>query len=984
MLADNLMGLPDDEDNLMELPDDKEDKVSPPSDEVLMTVDDEDTAGDMDSLVMELDEDSSVLMQYDEDDIADVVMEVDEDETTSVLFDLREDPTAILLDFDEDVVESEDDVEEDVQQSIRPGLDITPKESARKFYVEYNRVLETLNKLSEGTASSRDLARDISEKLFNTVDLSFLTYKQRATLIMYVTAMGTPKEILSTFFRGEKNLSLRHRLHLEKAVIQLIAEYKGIVQRNKTLTGITESLSKQLVARHADILREDISFMLKCAKESEDAIPTVYVDKVFTFSNKIEYVCGNCGELQSDNRDFVRMLIHDSLGSPKKHVQVFPSAKVCASCEHANILTYDEHDRISLIYNIRYDQLLSDWVAKSRPKLSISTNIITYIPAKDEFPKCLNYLYSESFEVEEDEAEEQGEDNRSLLNSWYESTLGLIKQLTPSESSNRNAVRHFKGELGIDSGVVYNAMETLGRMYCNVFNENYEVLRRNAVRTVISFIKDNPAMVQSLSLEKEYNLELLLKYREYMAMPLDSDYNDIYELMCPLLGVKFEGLDTDGVYDQEKRNQVNLELEKAFEDIELELEQFRKARSKAIASLKLISQLYRFMPIKQISIDDLEEVRGVVADPEVTSWIMETSALMVINKVAPKVLEYWKVHKIDPYGSATQGFKNKSMFNERTKKMFSELVETMLKRYQAVYRQMGATSPLPFIEEFFSMGVQDLSILGNLHDVRRALETRDYYTLCYSMRGLKETFHPRARAFRWFKEFLNKYGEESDRFIEENGTDTITKFYLYHYSDLFDREEIEAGCAELTVRVKKYYRLRKLEDETFLQYVSRLEASEYDSKEAIRSADGQRFTDVYAYVPSILGMIEMITTLSSQSAPYTHVMFANDLVLNSTLFGGKFMYSFLGLPPAPGYMAEASFDYDLGSQSKEEFKASFILSNVIYPSAEFNIIASGGGSEDSESIQSLLMTDPDQVLDQLGHLEGLREFVHEHYLSGSK
>jgi hypothetical protein len=400
----------------------------------------------------------------------------------------------------------------------------------------------------------------------------------------------------------------------------------------------------------------------------------------------------------------------------------------------------------------------------------------------------------------------------------------------------------------------------------------------------------------------------------------------------------------------------------------------KTARREALKSLNSTLPLMSYMDIRFISEDDLAGVKGCLVSAEVVSWVNKLSTLMVINRVSRKVAEYWGTLKI-------RGINNSALFSQRSRKTIRELLDKNLKRYTAVFRE-SKSNPTLFISDFLSREYYSPSDLGSINKLKVAIDTLDLYSFFESVYELHNKIKYPAATFSKIKEMFSKYAEEASRFMQVTDG-SLKDWYVYTYSNLFSEEEIVAGIAEVKERIKRPFLLKRLEGETFQDYLSRLSVAEFDASTCDLDPTAKFFRDLYGYIPSIYSLYEFYSYLNRPKDSDMYRVLMNDLIMYSFLFGEKCMYEFLGLYPNEKVLSVQG--RKLEQEDSDKYKCELIMSNLIYPSFELNTLvadknSSVGEGEEYRSIIDYAMNETEEYLEQLKYLPEIRRYLCEHYL----
>lgn len=858
----------------------------------------------------------------------------------------------------------EEELEEDSKLQ-RLGLEEPTEEVLMGFLQKYLRVIEVIRTAS-GLGYKVGIGQELNTVLLESANVDFLTAKQQSQLIVLVTGSNDKDSIISHFLRSEK-LKPSARLQLDQVVTQMMGAYEQIQNRHRVRKSVEENIVKHMLRRYLEMIMDDMELLSKYFKSENVS----YVSKVFSMKKGVKYSCGNCSEISETERDFVTLMIHENVVDDGNRLIVFPSGKVCPSCGNLNILTVNDHLMISRGLNRKYEALLRSWFAKPTEKPSKSTNVITYIPSS--LSSVHPVLYEDLVGIDDSDSEENNKDF-SIVHQWYKETLNVLSMMPTPEYKVESAVVIEDGRMKVRYDDMFNELDAVAKVFCSMFNENYRSLKASSLTTILTYLKENPVLLNSISVNLEYSNEILLQYKNYLESDLGESFQEVYTNLLQQLGIEADEYKVDGVLDVDRKEEMDNEILSKLDEIESDLERVRQQRTKALGSLASTIPLMRYMDIRFISLDDMEEVKGALVNKQVVEWVNRLSVAMILNRLSDRILDYWKTLKVGDVS-------NSSIFNPRSRKTLRELLDNLLKRTVKEYRGIKS-SPLNSINEFLSREFFNVSDLDAIHELKTSVETLDVYGFYSAVSKLEGKMQFPSSSFSEIKELLAKHLTKAREFME-NREDTLEEWYLFNFSSQFEEVEILEGIEGIKDRIKKPFVLKRKEGESFRDYLERLKDSKYDVTTCDTDPDATFFREIYGYVPSIYSVFELYSYISRDKYSHKYKLLINDLVTYSYLFGKKYMYEFLGILPSPKVLEIQG--KSVSPEKEEVYKSEFFISNLIYPSQELNSLSSGGGEVEDEEYRNLLdyaRSKPDDLLEHMRYFEELRGFVNEHYFSG--
>ena len=795
-------------------------------------------------------------------------------------------------------------------------------------------------------------------ELYKYLDLKDLPSNKQSKIINSLSLKDTNK-IIKVYLETFKDTSNRELVELHSIVETAVARYEEFVNRLRLMEDIYKRANRNVLSRILPEIEKDLSYLAHEANRNN----ICYVDKIYLRPSGITYVCGNCSAKNESDRDFVRFIVCEALQEKDEYSALFPSGKTCSHCGKTNILTFDEHLKISSDYKSNYKEILERWGKTSNEKLSRTVNIIDYYPSIDEMTK-----YRSLYETVKEKVEHVQQEyvNYSLMNQWYYSTRELVEKLA-IKLINDDPYEFRDGQFFINELGMYNSAYLTARVLCKLFNENYELLKQQALNSILLYFNDNSVLVSSLALERVYNYELISMYEQYLEADLESATFDVYESLCKQLGIKFE-ISEDGSVSSD----TLVELKNKLSEIKSEYPKVVESREKAISLLYKVLPFFRFLEVRATKDVDIDNLKYVLVDARIKEWISRLVPLIIINKVADKFLSYWRVLQLGK-------FRNESIFNKASSKLFSERVDRFLKEYTNELNKLGAKdSPITKSREFLSRYYPESELLSVIRELKLALDDLDYYRFCKAFKYV-DLSEFRATAFDGLKEFFDIMKNRVEDFVKNViKEDSDFNYYKYHYGHLFSDEEIKEGLEYIRDRIKKNFLINREEGESFINYINRLKNSEYDPDKIIPVPGADKLADVYEYVPQLLGTFEYLKFTTNKDSH--DLIFMNDIALYAYLYGGKYMYKVLGIDPPTEDMYRTIRSIDLPEYDENRLKIEFFLKNLIFPTVEANIIASGG-DEEYPDIFAFAEREPELFMEQLKYFKDFQVFVNEHYIS---
>lgn len=851
------------------------------------------------------------------------------------------------------------DLEESSETSLRVPTEDPPAVSAAHLLDQYENSLKSLKRVSEsGNYYAREEVSYLG-KAMESSSIGFLNAMKRSKLMLWLSTMDSPKDVLAEFIRNFPDTGSGDRIRLSTAIDKILTGYKEFKRKQDIQKSLRSSTEDKNFDFRMNSVSEDLS-NIRLAVE-EDKI--CYVREVIRRVDGISFICGNCMEKVESEDDFVKLVVHEKLQERGRNLQVFPRSNECTSCGYQNMISENEHIIITNKLNNIYSDNLAKWMVKSTPKLSSGVNIISYTPRRDQ----LSSIYPALFKTEENlllgSFGEEEKDFSDVM-GWYDETVAYmetLKSVTTDETEQVIAM----GENGIMvlTDPETRNLYTTAKTYCELFGEDFEVLRSNALNTLLLYFREHPTLISVLVETPLLIDETYLAYENYLS---ETPNKAIYEAIFNKMGIDYD------MSNRFWRIEVPSILEDRLKELKTEHSVNKVKYEKTFEYLEYLLPMFALLEINSVSAVDMDELKEFLCLPRVQSWLDRVSLLMIQNKLAPQALGLWKTLKSDRY-------KHSSMFNANTKKSFPELVEIMLKSYTSLYMEKGYKRMLGTVSSrFLSLNTVDRNTLSHMYDLRSSIENFDEYLFHETIISLQT----RRFMFKYVPTFGTEYDRllrEAKEFMSDRPENSLVDYYTYYYGDMFTAEEIEEGCQTLREKFKKHFVIPREEGETFLQYIDKVKVAKYDPE--VHTFREYLFFRTFKHlVPVIYAYFEYFRAINSLGDGWQHHLLMNDLMHFSFILGVERMGDFLGIPAPLEEDLEGSEDTIIVAPDYTEYRSNFFIKSLVYLSDEVNGVLEG---EDSNypNLDVFMTEEPEIFISQLKHLGSLGGELIEHYFS---
>lgn len=854
----------------------------------------------------------------------------------------------------------------------RLGVDQSVQTSTQELLTRYSGKIEALNRISKAEPSTANKSVQTLANIIASANVGFLTAMQQSLLLRLVSGMSDKKAIVDAFLE-QHPLKPASRYKLSSAVDKIMIRYSEYLTNEEISRNLNGGASAGAFNSAMRSVENDLKEMQNYVVNGN----VVYVSHVSRKSTGISFTCGSCGSENESQKDFVSIVVHESLADRESYIQVFPRGCVCDSCGKMNLLTSEEHRRISTKFNTAYNSMVATWASKSRAKLTRSYNIISYVPDKAKLPELYPVLYDEYQELE-DRPKADTDRGISVMDSWYEELKSVLSLLDKPSVASQGGLDFKDGTLKLKEHDMYRNLEASARLYCEMFSEDFDQLRESSVNTLLLYIKENSTFMSSLSEDIPTGYELLFVYENYLGVDFGDNTSYVLEEVCKATDVLYEDItDGNGNIVPQKREELENKVRQSLAKDKEVYEQLKFKQKSALDSLNELLPFFSMLEINGVAKSNIENLDGVICLPEVKLWLERASLLMVVNKVSERALDYWKTLRIPDY-------KNISLFNLKTQKSFNELMDKMITKYNEYYDGSPdfKGNLFPVRSMMLSRNILPQSYLPTLYSLRSSVENHDTYMFYESVVALQGLLSYEAEPLNLIRKLIKIHLPDAKEFMAGRPmTDNLVDYYMYNFGDMFTEKEITDSLPYVREKFKKFYRIPKNEGEDFNSYITRLRESKFDSKVSEGHGNSELFVELRSFVPSIYAIFEFMRVMSQIKENPQHIVFMNEIIRYSNAMGTKLMFEFLGLPqPWKELYENKELTVLKSSKDIQEVKLDFMMSRVIFPDPELNLLASGA-TDEARDIFDVIDSDPERVINQLGYLGELGGLFRDHYFS---
>lgn len=821
----------------------------------------------------------------------------------------------------------------------REGLEMSPEESLAKLVAFSEQRLTILVKLFDNEIEDNpDMIRIFQKEVRDVGRAKWLDDHQKYEIVDLVAKYNDDNEV-GRLFAQNHTVTRRQKPDLYAYISDIRFEFKKFLEK-------TNSGSSLRVVTNQVIMREFLASPAR-AVQAMKGQEACYVSWIRKRKGGTQYCCGNCEHINESKEGFFKILVSERAYASKDHVILFPLDRFCEKCGKLNIVTFAEHQSLGKQLNSEFYESLSNWKRSTR-KLTHYGNVMDVEFDKAYYHRLNNHLFKQDDElvVADTKVPEASTDS---VYGWYLETLEFVKFLKAGRED-------YVLEEAPEISKVEN-LRNLVKIYCNMFGEDYENIRKYSINTILTYLSSNPSLSNQLNPTYVYLEECYSMMKGYLvANDLSlKDKLTIYEYLAVMVGVPFDAEKLDEVEEglkvQLDKSEYNLKIAKEQYDIALE-------------SLDSLAVLFGYLPVEYSNLRDMDEYALMLSDPRVSEWVDKVSLLMIINHLSENIKGYWSTKS---QGKAV----NILVFKDKIKKTYDADIKALIKAYGREFIvDKSEDVLLRGVKDFLGASFSSPAVFDPVYRMRKAFSSLDYFTFCVSVLDLHKKLEHSSNAFSTLKSLLSVTLEEAKDFLSKH--DGALGYYLYHYGNQFSEEEIKAGMKDTAGFSKPLFYIKRTEGETFSEYIKRLSSPSLDDSLKIPDPDAEKFRELGGYIPAVYGAFEYFKFVRTMGAKAKDIVIMNDMVYNSQILGDKFVNRFLAISPLPLDFEDVDIRYD-----KQKIRIEFILQHLVYQSKDWNFAIRGDDEE--VTLEGEILEDLEAAMEQFKHLPEFGEEVYEYY-----
>lgn len=723
----------------------------------------------------------------------------------------------------------------------------------------------------------------------------------------------------------------RYLKNKAKEVILILCEnLKGLSNHDKSRSAEQRYASIRMYrSLYTDLINQSKS--LDTALLSDTASEFVSIVKKITLHEQgYSFTCAECSQETkvTDSQSPVRFIIKEDLNDKQGTFSAILLPMRC-DCGAINLLSRDQLSLLSTAMDARMINVVQSWLGSDLPVTDLKRVVLWGAP-RSLFKEALPTV----FEVETTPSIQSGEStvNKELMYHWYLETVETLKAIKASYAPPSNPVDD-NNSLSKEEMLqkIFQDSSEITRNFCLQFNTDYESIFREALVSIIDYIKENRALVSEFDYDYIPLQEAVYLMENYLKLG-DKSVIDSYAASLQK-NIKAPGQDWET--DIEKLTRYFSDAKQRHDSLKS-----RYASEDIVSTLMRCSSVFRFIPLLSKKADFSSEGE-FLCNPSLRSCIFLIADQMVLNFLSSKI-KVWVLSKA----------KEKYLTKLGTARVLSERTGTY-EKFKEKGRELlsnaiaGSLLSLPSLEETVSpvslVTLDKATDSDNLfEDLMSAVNNVDYFLFAKSIVSFRDPqvneslivslsgtpyLYKRARAIitanaKGCSDFMDS--------IEKSGLKGSVAYYVYHYGDQFSVEEIEEEVGENYPMWKASYCLVRNKGEKFRDFLRRSSGTLSRSDSTLPSKNGDSFdslgSDVIVIAALSLFYSKAVRNYIDNRTNYLTV----DLINFLRVTGVQNVYKVLDVTrkPSDGDTMYSKLDKEI--EDEETRRQKIVLNNFMY------------------------------------------------------
>lgn len=720
--------------------------------------------------------------------------------------------------------------------------------------------------------------------------------------------------------------------------------------------------------------------------------------------NENTFKCGHCGKESPLVRPYIEFLIlhhTSSLVHPGDAISNLLGSLIhsksingnyffiynsnhCSECQHDNILSYSEQKELTeylttlleqssiktlssmlkeynkyiglSLYRFSNMQLTYklpgvftyDVGSEEQDVVSLETSYNDFDSAVARYLKFLGYLKEFSGSNLDFAVTDEDVSNLTRLGTETidKETSVVVSAPTIHEYIPRNLLDTSSlGTMEVSEDVIRNS-QLIAKCLCNTLSNSYEILKRDAIYSLVDYIKTTP--LKKIIYFKSRFLELsaccIANVDEFFSSFYGSnDTMDILEDTARFFNINLEGYISDGKFNDDLLNKFKEEIRVALNASEQRYKAILDI-SQRCKELTDLSYLYSYLPIrKNIAVDDIE----MYLYGDFNDFIDYTTNLMIIRKLSSpyydvivsmedlntnkslkitvntfkKLLNTADPDKQKTIDGVLELFRLKyHKANGKSSDFFHSISDIIFNNFQ-----VSAKTLRPFTKVYSSY------ILGDRFNINNSIAE------CESI--FEKPFEYPYNVFNFVVSFLSSARE----FVREHGSTEVDRLY-YYLGNEFTYEEIEKSFSSKYNTVTFSFIPTRLEGESLRDYIYRYTQLEEDPDYIPNNTVDMSFIHSFdEYIPELCCIgLPYSFILNNGDIDIGKVDFMFDLLYFSCFTSEGEVYTSLNLPKdwVSGLGQVNNPDLKLNKIDFNQVACEILAESTLYPSLPLNILKS--------------------------------------------
>ena len=616
-----------------------------------------------------------------------------------------------------------------------------------------------------------------------------------------------------------------------------------------------------------------------------------YVEKICHSKEHKTFICGNCGEENIEENEFIKFMYLRSETGDGTLKQPIMGINQCKSCGKYNTLSGVQINMFKTLHKSRNP---SDADITSILQSYSKEPFGTLTPSVDMFEAVLQESFStetaEDFIIDEtliidDESSDNAQEsidsasNISPINiayikalQDYRELISMFRTTTTKPVKVKDSLEECKAtyahinsdrdvKLGkprieyFDVNILPDAseLEEAIKVVCTIVGYDYMTQRRNATLSLINYFINSPLHnAFDINIIKERRIAFdtrdNLKELYERGKRKTEDMNEVYDILKQRAYL----FDLDSTLPVEKLYEAYMNIPESL--LETKEKEANDLIDVVLKNIFINANLYAHVPISNIETLLNANIFSYISNKKVWDMIDYISGLMVLNAMSEPIFVE-RVLKILTDNTARRRLEDQiGTENKPLPDAILALLNlpTIPKVELEIFQEecMGVTSAAKqvYIEDLIHVSKLVTSVIN-----------QDIFSFYVSVDACLGFLDSNTKEVKDLRPIIEKYKDEAEAFVDKNGFEDYDRI-VYYLRLLFDESEIDYSLININKMLKYSILPDRKENEEFKDYIERCNSEEL---QPLMSIDTEIFNDIMKYLPYLLGLKSFATFMTT-------------------------------------------------------------------------------------------------------------------------